>query len=173
MQKQVYKSGDGTSWAYRKYKCRFRNQEERETHQISLGLAASLITCQNLICNLQTVATGQEAENSDQESSGKCFCLSICFNQQSSEMICKNKRNFANPTMMIDFFFMYCHHVSLLEHCKCNPQVSVLIKLFCNPCVDGALLQPTCCWELFCNQCIDGALLQSTCCCKQARDTKE
>jgi hypothetical protein len=55
---------------------------KRETHRISLGMAPSLITCQNLICNLQTVATGQEAENSDQESSGKSFCLSICFNQQ-------------------------------------------------------------------------------------------
>ncbi len=160
MQKQVYKSGDGTSWAYRKCERRFRNQEERETHQISLGMAASLITCQNLICNLQTVATGQEAENSDQESSGKCFCLSICFNQQSSAMICKNKRNFANPTMMIDFFFMYFHHVWLLENASAIPKflcwsnssaIHVLMELFCNLCVVGSSSAINVLMVLFCN----------------------
>lgn len=63
MQKQVYKSGDGTSWAYRKCERRFRNQEERETHQISLGMAASLITCQNLICNPCNEAEDDKSQN--------------------------------------------------------------------------------------------------------------
>ncbi len=37
----------------------------------------------------------------------------------------------------------------------------------------GALLQSMSSGQLFCNQCIDRALLQFMCCCKEARDTKE
>lgn len=90
----------------------------------------------------------------------------ICNDLQEQKKLCKPYND--------DRFFLHVFSSCLIAgKCKCNPQVSVLIKLFCNPCVDGALLQTMCCWELFCNQYIDGALLQSTCCCKQARDTKE
>jgi hypothetical protein len=151
MQKQVYKSGDGTSWAYRKCKCRFRNQEERDAPDITWY---GTITHHLSKPYMQPTNSGNRTR-SRKLRPGELWQVFLSIYMFQSAMICNDlqeQKKLCKP-YNDDRFFLH-----VLSSCLIAGTLQVQSPSFC---VDQTLLQSMCWWSSSAIYEFSAALLQS------------